>query len=288
MNPALLLAADAAVLLGDTALAQRCHDAIVAQRSATVLFWGGPIGCAAIGPPARIAGGVAQLRGRLDDARALYDEAIAIADTIGAVPHAALARRARESLTTHGSPAPDRIAEAVLARGAEQWSLSFEGRTQGLKPRRGLDYLAELLAQPRRDVHVLELSGGNDSDGKGAPLLDARAKAAYRERVEALRASIDEAEANCDLGRASRARAELDSGAPELSRAIGLGGRDRSTATAADRARAAVTLAIRRAVEAIAAIEPTLGSHLDVAIKTGQFCAYEPDPRANLRWRITR
>ena len=299
VDPRLLLAADAAVILGDTALAARCYEPLLAVRSERVLFWAGPIGSTAIGPPARFAGAIAELLGHVDEARALYDEAIAIADAMAAVPHAALARRARERL----GAAPTRpraaatatataTAAATLARTGETWTLGFAGRSHTLKARRGLDYLAQLVEHPRRDVHVLELSGGDAAGGTaagaGAPLLDAKAKAAYRERVDALREAIDDAEARNDLGRASRARAELDTIASELSRAVGLGGRDRTTATAADRARSAVTLAIRRAIEAIAAAEPALGGHLQAAIRTGQFCSYEPDPTAGLRWRVQR
>ena len=151
-----------------------------------------------------------------------------------------------------------------------------------LKARRGLDYLARLLAEPRRDLHVLELAGDEVSREHGAPVLDAKAKAAYRERIEALREIAE----GGDVARAEQARSEIDVIAHELSRALGIGGRDRMTATAADRARAAVTLAIRRAIEAIGAHEPALAGHLEAGIRTGMFCAYRPDPRAELVWDV--
>jgi hypothetical protein len=45
-------------------------------------------------------------------------------------------------------------------------------------------------------------------------------------------------------------------------------------------------MALRRAIDAIGDVEPTLGAHLTAAVKTGTFCAYRPDPRAQLAWRI--
>jgi hypothetical protein len=118
-------------------------------------------------------------------------------------------------------------------------------------------------------------------------ILDPKAKAAYRARLDQLRDAADEAEAMGDSTRAARARTEIEALAQELARALGLGGRDRTATTAADRARAATTLAIRRAIDAMKKVEPVLGGHLEAAVKTGFFCGYRPDPRAGLVWRVT-
>ena len=63
-----------------------------------------------------------------------------------------------------------------------------------------------------------------------------------------------------------------------LARAVGLGGRDRPTASAAERARQSVGRAVRKAVRQIAAALPELGAHLERTVSTGVFCAYRPDP----------
>jgi hypothetical protein len=175
------------------------------------------------------------------------------------------------------------VGRASLARSGEHWTLVYEGRTKLLKTRRGLEHLARLLADPRHEHHVLELASDDAPRERGASVLDAKAKAAYRDRLAELREIADGA----DRERAETARAEIDAIAVELSRALGIGGRDRTTTTGADRARAAVTLAIRRAIEAIAEHEPTLAAHLEAAVRTGAFCSYRPDPRAALAWDIT-
>jgi predicted ATPase len=117
----------------------------------------------------------------------------------------------------------------------------------------------------------------DDATGAGAG-LDARAKAAYRERVEELQEEIQQARDWADHEREARAREELDFIARELARAVGLGGRDRPTASQAERARQNVGRALHKAVRRIAAALPELGAHLERAIHTGVFCSYRPDP----------
>jgi hypothetical protein len=178
---------------------------------------------------------------------------------------------------------------AALARTADYWMLSYDGRTHALRARRGLVYLARLLAEPERELHALELSGSHFGAPPGEALLaplDATARAAYRARMDALREAADYAEATGNDARAAQARVELDVIARELAHALGLGGRNRNAPTAADRARAAVTLAIRRGIEVIRQVEPVLGGHFDTAVRTGLFCSYCPDPCAGLSWRI--
>jgi hypothetical protein len=188
----------------------------------------------------------------------------------------------------HAAAALATSQRATLARMGEYWSLTYEGRTYALKGRRGLEHLAGLLAEPDREQHVLTLAAASIPWQPGEPLLDGRAKVAYRARLAALRDAVDTAEVTGNGDRAARARVEIDAIAAELCRAAGLGGRDRTTPTAADRARAAVTLALRRAIYAIARIEPVLGGHLAAAVKTGFFCAYRPDPSSRLSWSVTR
>jgi hypothetical protein len=73
--------------------------------------------------------------------------------------------------------------------------------------------------------------------------------------------------------------------ARELARSVGLGGRDRRAASAAERARVSVTRAIRHALARIHVHAPRLGAHLDHAIRTGTYCAYRPDPEMKIRWQ---
>jgi len=203
-----------------------------------------------------------------------------------------------------GGAAPEvrpAAAAATLRPEGEYWSVAFGDAAFRLKDSKGLGYLARLVAESGREFHALDLvtetAGGGpaarpddglsvDAGGGTGPALDATAKAAYRSRLADLEATIDEAEAAGDSERAARARDERDAIAVELAGAVGLGGRDRPTASAAERARLNVTRALRSAVARIGEHSPELGTHLDRSVRTGIFCAYEPDPQSRVEWRL--
>jgi hypothetical protein len=177
-----------------------------------------------------------------------------------------------------------------LTRNGEGWVVGGAGRTFWLRNSLGLQYLARLIAEPEREHHALDLAGAGagagDNLGVGVDagvdagdcgeVLDPEARRAYQRRLEQLAHDLDEAERFGDELRARRARAERELLADELARAVGLGGRERRTGSAAERARVAVTRRIRDAVKRIAAEAPELGRHLDRSIRTGRFCCYQP------------
>ena len=134
-------------------------------------------------------------------------------------------------------------------------------------------------------------SDGNESAGlprsslgDAGEMLDARAKDAYRRRLAEIDDDIEQARAVGDGQREAQADAERDFLIRELSRAVGLGGRDRRAASASERARAAVTRAVRQAITKIGEHHPRLREHLTHTIRTGTYCGYFPDPRAPTRW----
>jgi tetratricopeptide (TPR) repeat protein len=188
-------------------------------------------------------------------------------------------------------------------REGDYWSVIFEGQTVRVRDLKGMRYLARLLADPGREYHVLDLvaaetgsgSQPDSSQATGLPRsafgdagegLDAQAKDAYRRRLAEIEDDIEQARAIGDADRAAQADAERDFLVQELSRAFGLGGRDRRAASASERARAGVTRAVRQAMTRIAEHHPQLGQHLSRTIRTGTYCAYVPDPRAPADWRF--
>ena len=137
----------------------------------------------------------------------------------------------------------------------------------------GMQYLDHLLRHPDVDIAAVELAGATSASSRD-PVLDPRAKAAYRRRVEELEAELDDAERCADLERVARARLELDRYLEELARATGLGGRTRSFADAAERARVSVHKAIKRALASITEAHPDLGRELSSRVVTGTRCVY--------------
>jgi hypothetical protein len=138
----------------------------------------------------------------------------------------------------------------------------------------GMQYLDHLLRHPDVDIAAVDLAGAASAPSGRDPVLDPRAKAAYRRRVEELHADLDDAERCSDLERAARTRLELDRYLEELARATGLGGRSRSFADAAERARVSVHKAIKRALAAITEAHPDLGRELASRVVTGTRCVY--------------
>ncbi len=181
--------------------------------------------------------------------------------------------------------------EYVFRRDGEYWTIAYEGGTVRLGDTKGLQHLAQLLGHPGQEFHVLDLTTdaaaelGVAQEAPGAA-LDPEAKRAYRGRLEELREEQAEAEGFHDLGRAERARQEIEGVTQQLAAAVGLGGRDRPAGADAERARSMVTHRIKAAMKKVAAAHPALGHHLASSIKTGYFCAYTPDPAHSVAWDL--
>jgi hypothetical protein len=189
----------------------------------------------------------------------------------------------------------------LFRREGRYWILGFRGERAIVPDSKGLRALAILLAYPRREfsasrlVELTELpewSGaiacGEETRGifetSLGPLLDDRAERAYLKEAESLREQIDEAlEAN-DFHRAAVLREHLEMILDELRRARGLGGRRRPIANNEERARQKVRKNIKAAIDSLRRAHPPLSRHLSTFVKTGRYCAYDPDPDQPIRW----
>ena len=207
----------------------------------------------------------------------------------GREEHAVLELQAARAVLERMEVATSAIAETnVFRREGDYWSVIFEGRTVRVRDLRGMRYLAQLLTHPGREFHVLDLVGAETGQpmapGDAGEVLDERAKSAYRRRLGEIDDDIEQARALEDTVREAQADAEREFLVRELARAVGLGGRDRRTASDSERARSGVTRAIRQGMARIGEHHPQLGEHLDRAVHTGTHCAYVPDPGAPALW----
>jgi tetratricopeptide (TPR) repeat protein len=206
------------------------------------------------------------------------------------------------STSSEAAPTGSPVAHHLFRKEGEYWSVAYERDRFRLKDTKGLRYLAALLGEPHREWHVLDLVAADSVGHKTVPLtsspegptaiasgdagafLDPEAKAAYKKRLDQLEDDIAEADAFGDFERASRAQEEREYLIRELAGAVGLGGRDRKAASAAERARVNVTRAIKSSLGRIAQNSPALGRHLSATVHTGTFCSYTPDPRSPVGW----
>jgi len=187
--------------------------------------------------------------------------------------------------------------DARFEREGEYWAITYATRVIRLRDSKGLRVLAHLLADPGRPHAALDLErlgapGDNQTahaiaSGDAGELLDAEARRAYRARVTELREAIEIAEVSGTADEVGLLREEMDFITHELSRALGLGGRSRHAGSIAERARLNVVRAARSAMQRIAAANADLGAHLDATIHTGTVCAYTPDPRVDIAWRVS-
>ncbi|MDQ3978087.1 MAG: AAA family ATPase, partial [Actinomycetota bacterium] len=192
----------------------------------------------------------------------------------------------------------------VLAREGEYWTVVFDGRVSRVRHAKGLQYLDHLLRHPEEEFHALSLVAAVEPPaapatpsspssegltaarlGDAGPVLDAKAVGAYRQRFRDLQEELADAEQSSDPVRMQRAQDELDALTEQLASGLGLGGRHRRAGSAAERARLAVTKAIRSAIRRLEQADPALGRHLEHSVRTGTFCTYAPDPALSIVWR---
>jgi predicted ATPase len=138
-----------------------------------------------------------------------------------------------------------------------------------------------------RGVEDLEKAGIHITGlGDAGEMLDEQAKVAYRRRLSELREELEAAKELGQVERAEQAEQEIDALTRELSRSVGLGGRNRRAASASERARQTITKTIKAVLERIAQSDTQLVDILSRCIKTGAFCSYLPDPDFPVAWEF--
>jgi hypothetical protein len=278
--------AEIAVMLGRRDAAARLLDTL---RPYERLWAVDGIGGAVFGTVGHQLGRLAAVLGRRHEATGYLERA---RDTYRKAGAPLLAARMDATLTDLGVvPAPEpQVGE--LRRDGRVWRLRWQGRASAVPDAKGMRDLAILLSRPDRPVAALDLvradigaaAGGPEAtDGGLGPVLDATARQAYRARLAALDSQIEAIETTTDDGQLERLRGERDAIAGELAGALGLGGRPRIAGDPVDRARKAVTMRLRSAIQAIEVADPVLARHLRNAVKTGRFCTYQPD--STVTWR---
>ena len=278
--PSMIMAAETCSMLGDAELARAILPSVRPFLGKQIGFWSSH-GSLFVGPVERCVARLAALSGEIEEAQTLYEAAIRTCERMDARPYGERARRELAALgatkTSSASNASSRPSAIAMEREGEVWRITAEGRTIRVKDTKGLAYLADLVARPGQDLHVTQLAELADSvTGDAGPILDAKAKAAYKARVESLRSEIDEATRFGDFSRAERAEEEIEAIAEQIASAVGLGGRDRKAGSHIERARINVQRRLKDAIQRIGEHDPTLGKYLSASVKTGTYCSFTP------------
>jgi DNA-binding response OmpR family regulator len=218
----------------------------------------------------------------------------------------------RERGKDEGPVVQPAVPDKVFRQEGEYWTIAYQGTVFRVRDTTGLRYLAYLLRYPHREIHVLDLVASVEGPlegtttgsagernvaavaelsvqaglGDAGEILDPQAKAAYKQRLEELRAELEDAQICNDRGRAARAQQEIDFLTQQILSGVGLGGRNRRAASPAERARVNVTRAIKAALQRLSIHHPALGRDLTSTINTGTYCSYTPDLRLPSPWQL--
>jgi hypothetical protein len=307
--PAMFCVAEAAAYLGDVDAAYEVIELLEPYASLPIV---GSLAVVCFGSVARSVALARRTIGDLDGAVCALEDAIKQNRQVGHLPMVAIARadlartlveRDRPGDRTHAKRLYEVAIEAGLAmemdarvelwraeadaigvapadagsvvRAGAHWEVAYRDERAIVPHSVGMGYLVTLLSRPRDDVRAALLAGAVEEQGH-QPVLDARAREAYRREVVELRREIDEADGDGDIERAARLRAELDALVEQLTHLVRPGGRSRAFTDADERARTSVQKALRRAIEAIRRGAPRLGEGLMQSIRTGTVCRFEP------------
>jgi hypothetical protein len=277
--PSMAQAAEIAAAVGDRQTAN-VLDGLMAPFDQRVVVEG--IGAAVRGTLGGFRAPLVALLGRSAEAEQLAADAAAAAEAMGLRDVPAIVESRPPDLP--GSrPAP---ADAIgrpgeFRRDGEVWVVSFAGTSALVRHTKGMQDLAVLLAHANASVHVSELMAATTTRmpalSRGTATHDRTALSEYRRRLTELDDDIAEAEAHNDPGRLAMLQGERDFLLVELSGAVGLGGRVRRSGDDIDRMRKAVRARLRDAIMHIEAVHPALGRHLTASVRTGVYCAYQPE-----------
>ena len=302
--PSQSLGASAALAAARAALASGDRAGAIHSAKAATAAWA-DIGAPFEAGKARMVLGEA--RQQSDDeagARMEWRAAHAVFESFGAHRWATTAAQRINEAPPGAVVASPEAAIAGFTCDGETRTVCFGGVTVVMRDLKGLRYVARLLADPAREFHVLDLIAvergvlpsnhivgledgfRSDAVGEGLPVIDDVARDAYRRRLAEVDDDIEQATLMNDLGRLELAQRDREYLIAELSQAVGLGGRSRSSGGTAERARTAVTRSIRYALGRLAEHHPALAAHLEQSVHTGIYCVYAPDPIAPLAWEL--
>lgn len=180
------------------------------------------------------------------------------------------------------------VGTGVFRRQGDLREIAYAGTTTTIKDMQGLRAIALLLVRPHTNIPAVEvrasLAGVEQATfaGSTGPMVTGEALAELRRSYEELNEELAEAEDRNDLGRQQKLRGDLAALAQHLRQVTGKDGTPRRQSDA-ERARVAVTQAVRRALAALKAKHAALHDHLGRCIRSGAVLCYRPD--TPMRWQ---
>jgi len=207
-----------------------------------------------------------------------------------------------------------KIPDYAFIKKGDFWQIAYNGIDTLLKDTTGLNYIAELIKNPKQGISVMFLLSEMDSNyspaatgrfkkmkreeleeqgignvgGDGTQkTADALTEKEFKEVINDLNAELQEAEDNLDSYRIEEIKDKKEEFLEWASREYGIT-EDHHTSRVIEgpdeKARKAVSMAIKRAIDNIGEEIPDLALHLKHFIQKGKTCTYYPD--REIPWKI--
>lgn len=202
-----------------------------------------------------------------------------VSDSSGATAHAS-----GNGVEQSSSALEITSSDYVFKKNGQAWQLRFAGGNEFiLLKSKGAAYLNILLEHPGVSFSAVDLAYRVERQpeqfmpGSAGENSDEEALSAYPAKLAELKAELDQANRDNDIGRQEQIQSDIESLMEELKRGRGLGNRLRKAADDRDRFRNRVGNAVRRAIENISAYDPRLAEHLkSPALRLGHNPIYYP------------
>jgi uncharacterized membrane protein len=187
----------------------------------------------------------------------------------------------------------------------DYWLITFEGQTRTLKNTKGIRYIAYLIQNQGKEVHVSDLyyainppdanaintthssmtaeqlggMGLSISDlGDAGDVLTPESKRRLQQAIRQLNEQIKEAAEMGDEDKQEILEEKKDNLIEYISTQSGLGGKPRKASSGIERIRKAVSKRIRGDINKLRKTFPDLDHHLKESLNTGIQCHYSPHP----------
>jgi hypothetical protein len=223
-----------------------------------------------------------ELRTAGDDVRSreLFVEAIAAAESLAMTGWSRRWKQAVVALDRADEP------HGLCHRLGRVWEIGTPLGRATVPDSVGMRVLATLLANPSMDLSVAALTGAVSGSSRQT-LVDEPMRSALRHQIAELESAMDDAIADNDIERASRARLELDELLEYIRKSVDATGKSRVFADSVEYARTSTQKALRRVLAQIADQAPSLAEELSHSLRTGATCRFDPGPAIPSRWTVT-
>jgi hypothetical protein len=158
----------------------------------------------------------------------------------------------------------------------------------------GFDYIQRLIAAPRQPIAMLELAGSATDprivtdQRTRQPVLDKEAKDRLSREYAELKAELERAQDNNDLGETERLQTELAALEEQMRAATGIRGRPRDLNNPLDTLRANIHGALKRAYELLRKSAPPmakLAEHFEASISSESGCFIYRPAAQEITWQ---